>query len=158
MTKVLVAFYSRTGRTRRVAEDLASHLHADLEEIIDKKNRKGLLGFLRAGRDAMKGIPAEIAAPAKDPANYDLVLVGTPIWGGRITPAVRTYLDSGKTSLKDFAFFLTSGNTASESVLPAVRELAGKEPRAHTSFTDQDLKDKGAYEKKMGAFLFSLPK
>ena len=51
--KMLVVFYSRTGNTRKVAEELEKVLECDMEEIIDTKNRSGSLGYLRSGRDAM---------------------------------------------------------------------------------------------------------
>ena len=38
-SKVLVVYYSRTGATRRLAEALAKALQADIEPIIDRKNR-----------------------------------------------------------------------------------------------------------------------
>ena len=41
--KILIAYYSKTGNTERVAKDLASQLGADLEKVIDRKNRKGIL-------------------------------------------------------------------------------------------------------------------
>jgi flavodoxin len=44
--KVLVVFYSKTGHTREIAQDIAKHLDADLEEITDQKKRTGLLGFI----------------------------------------------------------------------------------------------------------------
>jgi flavodoxin len=58
--KSLVLFYSRSGNTRRVAEMIARQLEADIQELVDKKGRAGMLGFLRAGRDAMKKKTTEL--------------------------------------------------------------------------------------------------
>jgi flavodoxin len=46
--KTLVVYYSRTGKTRFVAERVASELKADIEEVVDLKNRSGRFGFLKA--------------------------------------------------------------------------------------------------------------
>ena len=51
--KVLVAFYSRTGSTKLVAEAIAQALNADVEEIKDKKDRNGIFGFLKSGYEAV---------------------------------------------------------------------------------------------------------
>jgi hypothetical protein len=44
MTDVLVVYFSRTGYTRRMAEEIARTIGADLEEIRDPTKRSGLLG------------------------------------------------------------------------------------------------------------------
>ena len=50
--KSLVIFYSRTGNTKKVAENIANDLNCDIEEIFDTKNRAGSIGWLSAGKDA----------------------------------------------------------------------------------------------------------
>ena len=50
----LVAYYSRTGNTKFVAEKIAEQLDADLCEVADKKNWKGKLTFLTGGFAAMR--------------------------------------------------------------------------------------------------------
>jgi len=47
--KILVVFYSRSGRTKKIAEAISDILKCDKEEIFDLKNRKGIPGFLSAG-------------------------------------------------------------------------------------------------------------
>ena len=101
--KTLVAFYSRDGNTKRVAEIIAKALNADIDEIKDKKSRKGIIGFLRAGYDATRGKTTEINF-SKKPADYDVVILGGPVWNGRVTPAVRTYLLKNRDSVKKSCF------------------------------------------------------
>ncbi len=50
--KTLVVYYSRTGVTGTVAQALAGQLRADIEELRDRKSRRGPLGWLAAGKDA----------------------------------------------------------------------------------------------------------
>ena len=47
--KKMVAYYSRSGNTKFVAEKIADKLNAETCEVIDKKNRKGKLIFLTGG-------------------------------------------------------------------------------------------------------------
>ncbi len=104
--KALVVYYSRTGTTRDLALELAQKLDCDIEEIIDKKSRKGILGWIHGGKDALKKSLTKIESK-KNPKEYDIVIVGSPVWAGTISPAIRTYLD--KHTLKRSAFFATSG-------------------------------------------------
>ncbi|AAL80838.1 hypothetical protein PF0714 [Pyrococcus furiosus DSM 3638] len=104
--KTLVVFYSRSGTTKRVAQELAKALGADIDEVIDKKSRKGILGFLRAGYDATRGRTTRIEF-TKDLSEYDVVIIGTPVWNGRVTPAIRTYLLENRENIKQAIFFAT---------------------------------------------------
>ncbi len=45
----LLVFYSRTGNAKFVAEKVALYLARKLKEVVDLENRRGLLGFTRAG-------------------------------------------------------------------------------------------------------------
>ncbi len=104
--KVLVVFYSRDGHTKRVAEIIADALNADIDKIEDKKSRKGLIGFIRAGYDATRGKTTDISF-SKDPADYDVVILGGPVWNGKVTPAIRTYLLKNNGRIKKSVFFVT---------------------------------------------------
>jgi len=156
--KVLVVYYSKAGNTERVAKDVASALHADIEKLIDKKNRNGLWAFFGAGRDAMKKNRTGLEPLQKDPANYDLVVLGTPVWAGNITPAIRTYLDMNRDKLKNTAYIITSGSTPAEKVIPSCEELAGKKPMAYAGFTAEELKDEKLYREKLAGFIEKLKK
>lgn len=154
--KTLVVYYSKTGNTKRVAEDLAQKLGADLEEIIDKKNRSGFWNWFLAGRDGMKKNGTEIGELHQDPANYDVVIIGSPVWGWNLVPAVRTFLETQKGKINRWSFFVTSGNTASEKLEKSFREIMNVSPLAHTGFNTKELKEKNLYEQKMTEFLGRL--
>jgi flavodoxin len=107
--KTLIVYYSRTGNARFVAETMATEMGADVEEIIDQRKRSGILGFLRGGSDARNGKETEIAPTKKAPADYDLIIVGSPIWASRPTPAITTYLKKNNLTGKKVAVFFTQG-------------------------------------------------
>jgi len=124
--KILVTWYSRTGTTRAVGQALARELSADSEEIIDLKKRTGLRPFrwLGAGRDAMTRKLTSIKFE-KSPEAYDLIVVGTPVWAGNVTPAVRSYLSSQRLDGKKLAFFCTGGGKAK-----LFEDMTGLTPKA----------------------------
>ncbi|HOX29806.1 MAG TPA: flavodoxin [Candidatus Paceibacterota bacterium] len=150
---ILVVYYSRSGNTERLAKDIAPGLDADLEKVIDLKNRSGIMGFILGGRDAMKKIPTKIESVKFDPSEYDLVAVGTPVWGGNIVPAVRTYFNSQKGQIKKLVFFETSGSTLPEKIAGSIEEAAQKKPLAFAGFGAKELKDAEIYKTKLEDFI-----
>jgi len=121
--KSLVVYYSRSGNTRFVAEYISQEIAADIEEIIDKKKRKGLFCFILSGYDATRGRLTEIAEMERSPKDYDLIIVGTPMWNKRIVPAVRTYLKENSFSGKNVALFCTNLGSQSNQVFSTLKEL-----------------------------------
>ncbi len=154
--KILIVYYSRTGNTKRVALDLASKLNADIEEIVDKKSRKGFFGYLFGGRDAARKFRTEIAAPANDPAHYDITIVGTPVWAWGMTPAVRTYIERFKDRFGTVAYFVTSGGTNAQKTVTGMERLSGKTAIAYAGFVQKELKDGALYEAKLTGFADEL--
>jgi flavodoxin len=104
-----VVYYTRTGNARFVAETIAAEIGSDVEEVIDMKKRSGILGYLGGGRDAWQGKETQIAPSKKSPADYELIIIGTPVWAGRSTPAISTYLKKNDLSGKKIAVFFTQG-------------------------------------------------
>jgi flavodoxin len=105
--KSLVVYYTRTGKTKFVAEAIASQLGADLEEVVDLKKRQGALGWIASGKDATLKSLTEIAPTNKATNDYDLLIIGTPIWAWTLTPAIRTYIAQNDLSGKKVALFYT---------------------------------------------------
>jgi menaquinone-dependent protoporphyrinogen IX oxidase len=137
--QVLIVYYSLTGNTARVATDLAKRLDADVESIRDEQHGASCLGFMRAAFDAWRKAPARIGAPRFDPSNYAITLIGTPVWVGQMTPAVRAYLRSMRGKLCNAAFFITSGSTDVEKIAPAMEVLAPRTAVAWAGFNAQSI-------------------
>lgn len=149
--KTLVVFYSRSGRTRKVAQALSERLQADVEEIRDTRKRTGLFGFLVSGFEAWRKKPATILPIEKDPRGYDLVVVGTPVWASNMSSPVRAYLAQNRAGLPQVAFFCTCGGPDNEHVLAEMEDLAGKQALARLILTEADL-ESDAYLDKIRAF------
>lgn len=154
--KILVAYFSLTGNTERVGKDIAECFGADTEKVIDKKNRKGFFGFMGGGKDAMSKKPADIEPTKLDASKYDIVIIGTPIWSWKMTPAIRAYITQNKDKFKDVAFFLTSGSTPAENVVPSMEDLSGKKCIAYVGFNKKELKDNNKYWAKLTKFMESF--
>ena len=144
--KALIVFYSRTGNTRKVAHAIAESLRdsggaeVTLEEIVDKKKRSGLIGWLRAGRDATLKRPTEIEETKADVSAFDLVIVGTPVWAWTATPAVGTFLKRFAEAVDRAAFFCTYGTSGAGSTFNKMKDILGKEPVATLALTARQVK------------------
>jgi flavodoxin len=120
--KNLVVYYSRTGNNRTLAETIAKGLSADIDEIIDKKNRKGRLNWMKAGADSRGGKLTEIEYQ-KNPQDYDTIIIGAPIWAFNPIPPLRTYLQQVDLKGKRVAFFICSQTEAHNDMFPQLVEM-----------------------------------
>ena len=109
---------------------LAAKLQADVEELVDNTSRKGIIGWLKGGRDAVKKFMTVISPAQKDPAQYDLVVVGSPVWAGTMAPALRTYLTQQKAKVKKSACFCTMGGSGDQGLFTQVEDILGQKPLA----------------------------
>jgi flavodoxin len=158
--KILVVYYSKTGNTKQVAEDIAKKLNADIEQIIDLKDRSGTAGYLEAKKDAIAGNLTKIDKIKKNPTDYDCVVIGNPVWYNTITPAIRTYINNNKNSLKIIAYFTTALSSPVDETAPIFEKAAGQKVIASEGFLQKELsiKKKKAYDKKINAFAYRIVK
>lgn len=153
--KTLIVYYSRTGVTKKVSETLKQKLNCDIEEIVDTKDRQGPIGYMLGGRDALKEILTEIKPTEKNPDDYELVIIGTPVWASNMAPAVRTYIAAQKAKLKKVAFLVTYGGSGFEKTLKRLGDLAGVQPMATLGFKTAEVV-KNQTEEKINQFIASL--
>jgi menaquinone-dependent protoporphyrinogen IX oxidase len=155
--KILIVFYSRSNATKTLAEALAKDLGADLEELKDHKDWSGPVGWVKAGRAAMMKQETEIDALKNDPALYDLVLIGSPVWAGTFAPAVRMFIKSHKENLKKVAFFSTQASDKEQGIFNRLEEFSDRQPEMKFFFTTKEIKS-GAYQEKIKGVIKDIKK
>jgi len=163
--KALVVYYSNSGTTRTVATRIAETLGADMEEIVERKHRASLLdaqgkpagglGMARAAMSAALGFGSSIEKGKSNPADYDLVVVGTPVWVGSLVPAVRSYLKHNRKGIKSVAMFCTCGQVEKLKAFKQMAGLVGQEPRATMAVSADDVKA-GAFDEAVRDFAAGL--
>ena len=126
-SSVLVVYYSRTGNTRKVADQIAERFDADIEELIDQKKRTGPIAFSAAGKDALAGNLTKIDDLKLNPLDYDIIILGTPSWFSNVTPAVRTFVDKYDLSNKIIGVFGTANKTGVKDTLDKLANLISKD-------------------------------
>ena len=152
MSKILVAYFSASGVTKNVAEELAKVEKAELFEITpetpyttadldwkDQQSRSTL---------EMKDIncrPA-VTGQVENMAQYDIVFVGFPIWWGREPSVVDTFLDAYDFAGKKIVPFCTSGGSGIGETAKRIREIVGAKAmveegtRLGGTVSEEDLK------------------
>ena len=112
--KAAIVYYSMSGNTKYVAEQMASLLQADLIPLVPKKAYpdSGFKKFFWGGKSAVMGEKPKLEPYSFDAASYDLVIFGAPVWAGTFAPPLRTFIAENKDELADkpmAAFFCCSG-------------------------------------------------
>ena len=112
MSNILCVYYSRTGRTEALMQEIAQELGCELVKLEDGVSRSGFVGWLRSGMQAMaRKIPPVQKPETKLPlSEYDLVIIGTPVWAGRCSAPVRSFLLQFGEELKEAAYVITRGS------------------------------------------------
>jgi len=126
----LVAYYSLTGHTRALAHAIRDASAGQLEEIAEPRARIGFPGEMRALVDSLLRRAPPIRTPERDPAHYELLLLGGPVWAGRIAAPVRTYARTVAARARDLAFFCTYDADGAATALEELAELCGRQPKA----------------------------
>ncbi len=155
--KTLVVFYTRTGTSWKVAQELAKSINADVEELVDLENRRGIIGFIKSGIDVIRKKRASLKQTDKDPSAYDLVILGTPVWASNLSTPLRTYVDDNKKLLKNIALFCTAGGSSGRYVdncLGELEKLTGQKPVAFLGLDKNDMKQ--GFDIKVASFVSFL--
>jgi flavodoxin len=152
---VLVVYFSRSGYTRLVASEIATVMGADTEELQEPAARSGMLGYFRSAREALRGTLPELRPAKLDPREYDLVVLGTPIWASHVCSPVRAYIAAHKNDLGQVAFFCTEGGSGARKVFREMSALCGRSPLATLELEDGEI-DRRKYADKLRQFIAAL--
>lgn len=123
-----IYYFTRTGRSKKIAEELAAQQGVTPRAITDQKNWNGSLGYLRAGFAGMRG--KNLPAICEKPNLGETVAVVFPIWAGGFPPAIRSF--AAEVGRKNIIAIPTSlGSTLKDREgFQKVIDLVGKETAA----------------------------
>ena len=150
--KTLVAFFSATGNTAKVAEKLAKVVKGDLFEIkpeqvytdadLNWRNERSRSSIEMNDKTSRPAIANKVA----DMSQYDTVYIGFPIWWGREPSIIDTFMESYDFAGKKVIPFVTSGSSGIGDTAENLKALApnaqvdiGK--RFTSTVSEKDLSD-----------------
>ena len=149
MRKKLVAYFSASGTTRKIAEMIAETAEADLYEIVPKQpySKADLNWMDKKSRSSVemsdKKFRPEISDTDIQVDKYDEIILGFPIWWYVAPTIINTFLESYDFSGKKIVLFATSGgsgfgNTVSE-LKPSVPDGVIVEGKVFNATTKEEI-------------------
>ncbi len=124
--KTLIMYYSLTGNTRAGCEALQKELDADIMEIKDLRNRSGKWGFFCAAMGSLFRRHTSINPVYPDLSGYDNIIIGTPIWTGTFSTAIRTLIKKNSFAGKKVIIYTTTNAAEKEKYKEKGRNLIRK--------------------------------
>ena len=136
--KTAVVFYSLDGNCALVAQEIKAQLNADLISLYTKDEKKrSKIGKLFWGGGMVFGRKKPPLKPyAFDPAGYDLIVLGVPVWAGSPAPPIETFLRETGVKGKKVALFVCHGGGKGKSLEKFKALLAGNEITAEADFLE----------------------
>ncbi len=151
--KTLVIYYSTGSSTEEAALRLAKEFSADTEKIstVEEYPKDNEAMLAQAQKEVESGYTPEIKPLSKNPADYDVIFIGTPTWWYTMAPAVLTLLRSVSFAGKTVLPFQTHVGQPGHVIPDMRKELKGAmvfsglrleydgnklSPRSETEFTE----------------------
>ena len=160
--KTALVYYSLTGNTDFAAKRIAEKLHADLVRLLPEKAYpdSGFRKFFYGGKSAVMGETPALTGRPFQIADYDCVILGTPVWAGTFAPPLRTLIraNAGKWREKRVAAFACSGGGEGKTFDKLKTELGIPAFSASLSLIDPKARPSAENEKKIAAFCGDLEK
>lgn len=136
--KSAIVYYSLSGKTKRLAKDIAEQLKCEIIEISEEKSRKGFIGFMKSGYQAATKKTPKIKTN-QSIEKFDMIILATPVWAGTMSSPMRSFITENKGILADkkVAFVSTHGAKDPQRTFVDMQELIGKKPTAAESSSGQ---------------------
>ena len=124
--KMLIAFYSWGGNTRRIAHEIQSQTGADLIELtmVDPYSDNYSTVLMEAQEAQHRQDRPELAVHVDNMDEYDVILLGYPNWWASIPMPIATFLESYDFSGKQIIPFCSHGGGRFGQSLTAIAKLA----------------------------------
>lgn len=135
---ILVIYYSFEGNTRFIAEAVAREIKSDVLELKVKNDikTKSFLKFLWGGKQVLQKKTPELLPLDKNPEDYEIIFIGTPVWAFTFAPALRTFLKDVKLKDKKIALFCTHEGSAAKTFEDMKKELENNDIISENDFAD----------------------
>ena len=108
--KILIAYYSKTGNTKRAAEEISKMTGGTLHRIVPQKTYPDSY-FATVAVAKWESLKGELADKVEGIGGYDKILVGFPIWWFGCPQLIKTFMESYDFDGKKVYPFCTHGGS-----------------------------------------------
>ena len=149
MNKVLISYFSASGKTKEVAQKIANAVSGDLFEIepVDKYTSSDLDWTNNKSRSSIEMNNRSFRPPVKSKIDnvdaYDTILIGFPIWWDTAPTIINTFIEKNNFKGKKIYVFVTSGSSGYENsfknlqdAYPDINFVSGKRFNGNESSDD----------------------
>ena len=136
--KTLVIYYSFEGNCQMVAEEIQALTGADvlrLKPVNDLKST-GFSRFIWGGRQVVMGEEPELEPFDVKFEDYDLIILGTPVWAWNYCPALKSFFSKNQIVRKKVALFCCHGGGKAKTLTKMRERLEGNEILGEIDFLD----------------------
>ncbi|MDH6590508.1 flavodoxin [Variovorax sp. TBS-050B] len=151
MNRILVVVYSCTGTSRKLAQLLCSQQGWPMGEITDIRPRAGVLGNWRCLLDSFFRRHPRIRYEGPRTADFDTVVLVSPIWAERLAGPMRSFVGQRCTQLPEVAVVSVMGGRGAPNAAAEIARILGRAPVLDTAFTMREV-DSGSLAARLQAF------
>lgn len=125
--KCLIVYYSFEGNTELVAKQMQMAIGADILSIKPQKEMKakGFSKYIWGGKQVLMKNKPKLEAFDVDIEQYDLLLLGSPVWAGSFAPAMNTFLADMNIQHKYIGLFCCASGGKGKVFEKAKQQLEG---------------------------------
>ena len=121
--KPLIVCFSQTGKTKKLCGCMAKSLDADFVELREIAHRGLVSAYTLGVYDAIRRKSGDILPVDSDIAEYETLIVASPVWAGNITPAMNDFIREYDLRGKTVYGFVTHAGGAGEALNLVRQEL-----------------------------------
>lgn len=155
--KRIVIYYSLTNNTKEAAEYIAEKLGADLSRIELVKPMPESFGkqMMIGGMQASFGMTPKVNGVPSNISEYDEIILGTPIWAGKVASPINTLLKKYRVSDKVTAVFTFSGGGDNDKCMLALRKKLNN-IKTSIALADRSNEIAGKNQEKLDKFVSEI--
>ena len=122
--KSIVVYFSLDGNSKYVADLIKEHVGADILSLEPVKDypKGNASKYFWGGKSVVFGEKPKLVPYVFDAKEYDLIILGTPVWAGSFAPPVKTFLRENDLSNKKIALFACSASGEAEKCFSKIKQ------------------------------------